>query len=122
MAAFDYPVGPLERSHGPRGYEGYASYRPWLRDEFAFRCVYCLSREQWGRETGEFDLDHFAPQKARPDLETTYDNLFYSCRRCNATKSAQPVPDPAALVAGDLRLLPDGSLEGHSTDAKALIL
>jgi hypothetical protein len=53
MPPFDYPAVPLVRSHGPLGYSDYESYRAWLRDEFAFRCVYCLSREQWGRVTGE---------------------------------------------------------------------
>ena len=56
--AFRYPAQPLARRHGPCGYADYQSFRPWLRDEFSFRCVYCLIREQWGRVTGEFDLDH----------------------------------------------------------------
>ena len=45
---FDYPRVPHVRRHGPLGYADYASYRPWLRDEFSFHCVYCLLREQWG--------------------------------------------------------------------------
>ncbi len=36
---FVYPTLPHVRRHGPRGYADYPSYRPWLRDEFAFRCV-----------------------------------------------------------------------------------
>jgi hypothetical protein len=47
MTAFNYPAEPHLRRHGPRGYADAASYRPWLRDEFAFRSVYCLFREQW---------------------------------------------------------------------------
>ncbi len=42
---FDYPEPRLERIHGPAGYSTYESFRPWLRDEFTFRCVYCLKRE-----------------------------------------------------------------------------
>lgn len=49
---FNYPDAPHRRRHGPRGYADYASYRPWLRDEFTFRCVYCLLREQWGLVRG----------------------------------------------------------------------
>ena len=49
MSAFRYPAVPHARRHGPRGYADAESYRPWLRDEFTFRCVYCLFREQWGR-------------------------------------------------------------------------
>jgi hypothetical protein len=49
MGAFTYPAQPHIRRHGTRGYAALESYSPWLRDEFAFRCVYCLLREQWGR-------------------------------------------------------------------------
>lgn len=45
---FDYPELAHQRRHGPQGYAGYHSDRPWLRDEFEFRGVYCLIREQWG--------------------------------------------------------------------------
>ena len=44
MEPFDYPVASHQRRHGPRGYSQPESYRPWLRDEFSFRCVYCLSK------------------------------------------------------------------------------
>ncbi len=59
MGAFDYPEIPHERRHGPTGYADHITYRPWLRDEFTFRCVYCLLREQWGRVMSEFDVEHF---------------------------------------------------------------
>jgi hypothetical protein len=48
MIPFVYPRAAPLRRHGPAGYAQYERYRPWLRDEFAFRCVYCLKREQWG--------------------------------------------------------------------------
>lgn len=35
------------RRHGPRGYADLRHFKPWLRDEFQFRCVYCLIRERW---------------------------------------------------------------------------
>jgi hypothetical protein len=44
---FDYPSLPHARRHGPQGYADYKHYKPWLRDEFSFRCVYCLCRETW---------------------------------------------------------------------------
>jgi hypothetical protein len=121
MPAFDYPATRLVRIHGPLGYNGYESYRSWLRDEFAFRCVYCLSREQWGRVTGEYDLDHFVPQKTDPARKAEYDNLDYACRRCNLTKSGASVPDPTGMTAQQLRLRPDGSLQPCSADAEALV-
>ena len=79
MGAFDYPTLPHQRRHGPQGYDDASTYRPWLRDEFTFRCVYCLLREQWGRVTGEFDVEHFRPQVNSPELGVTYDNLLYAC-------------------------------------------
>ena len=30
---------PHVRCHAPKGYQDYRSYKPWLRDEFPFRCV-----------------------------------------------------------------------------------
>jgi hypothetical protein len=75
---FDYPESRSERIHGPAGYASYESYRPWLRDEFIFRCVYCLKRETWGQVTGEFELDHFQPQSLAPHLSLDYFNLVYA--------------------------------------------
>ena len=63
---FDYPEPQEQRRHGPANYAAYESYRPWLRDEFDFRCVYCLKRETWGQVTFEFELDHFEPQSLNP--------------------------------------------------------
>ena len=50
---FDYPDQRNEQRHGPSGYASYEPCRPWLRDEFDFRCVYCLKRETWGQVTGD---------------------------------------------------------------------
>ncbi len=46
-AVFAYPPTDHVRRHGPRGYENYENYKPFLRDEFDYRCVYCLLREVW---------------------------------------------------------------------------
>src|SRR5437588_13107558 len=94
---FTYPAVPHERCHGPQGYADYESYRPWLRDEFGFRCVYCLLREQWGRTRGVFELDHFLPVSVHPEQERTYDNLLYACATCNAAKRAKLLPDPCQV-------------------------
>lgn len=111
-----------DRLHGPVGYSGYSSYRPWLRDEFSFRCIYCLVREEWGRLTGEFDLDHFEPQTARPDLTTIYENLVYSCHTCNLRKTATPIHDPERhLVKGCVRVYPDGRIEGLTPESQGII-
>ena len=54
MSPFSYPESAHVRKHGPDGYAHYENYRPWLRDEFRFRCVYCLEREQWVNNIGHF--------------------------------------------------------------------
>jgi hypothetical protein len=46
MQGFEYPLMPHVRRHGPAGYDDYASYRDWLRDEFTFRCVFWWCRAQ----------------------------------------------------------------------------
>jgi 5-methylcytosine-specific restriction endonuclease McrA len=88
---FDYPSPRATRRHGPARYLTVEAYRPWLRDEFTFRCVYCLKRETWGQVTGDFELDHFNPQSIAPHLAMNYFNLVYACRRCNSVKSNQSV-------------------------------
>lgn len=122
MPAFDYPAHQ-DRQHGPQGYTAYRSFRPWLRDEFSFRCVYCLMREQWGHVLAEFEIEHFAAKKADADLALEYDNLVYACSRCNSVKAAQRVPElNACLTAESLRVRSDGSLEYYTEEAESLVL
>jgi len=121
-APFDYPAEPHKRRHGPLGYADYASYRPWLRDEFLFRCVYCLLREQWGLIRGVFALDHFHPVAIHPEKVTDYDNLLYACVRCNLLKGSQVVPDPTqVLLAASVHVREDGGIEADSVEAERLI-
>jgi hypothetical protein len=61
-APFAYPVTAHERRHSPAGYVDYQNYKPWLRDEFTFRCVYCLERERWYPSgAAAFSVDHVVP-------------------------------------------------------------
>ena len=72
---------------------------------------------------GTFDIDHFVPQTTDPDQAAVYDNLVYSCGRCNLIKSAQKVPNPTtALTTDNLRIQPDGRLECYSNDSESLVL
>ena len=119
---FDYPEPKLERTHGPEGYSTYESFRPWLRDEFTFRCIYCLKREMWGQVTCEFELDHFEPQSLVPKRKLDYFNLIYSCRRCNSVKLDQHIDDPLTILSSKVVVvLPDGVLFSDSLDAKRII-
>ena len=119
--AFDFPEPRKSRRHGPV-YKNYESFRPWLRDEFMFRCVYCLKRETWGQVTSEFALDHFKPQKYNSDKKLDYKNLVYACQRCNSVKSSKKVPDPFKLLNSE-RLFCDelGNLKTDDHEVEKLI-
>ena len=107
---FAYPTEPHRRRHGPAGYTDYQSYRPWLEDEFSFRCVYCLKRMVWA-PTDVWSVDHIIPQDEAKELACVYDNLLLACQCCNRFKSNQRVPDPARVAYGQcLRVNSDGSV------------
>src|SRR5262249_49885769 len=113
---------PHARRHGPRGYLDYESYRPWVRDEFAFRCVYCLLREMWGLVQGAFALDHFLSVVSRPDLVWEYDNLLYGCVSCNLSKGSLETPDPlSSLLDPAVQVSEDGSIHAQTPPARKLI-
>ena len=99
-APFEYPSTPHIRRHGPHGYSKYGHYRNWLRDEFSFRCIYCLRRETWVTLPRDFEVDHLVPVSKRADLKLDYNNLGYACSECNGTKSAQRIPLPDAITYG----------------------
>lgn len=118
---FVYPTVPHQRRHGPQGYADYAGYRPWLRDEFCFRCVYCLLREQWGRH-GSFGIDHFLAVADHPTKATDYDNLLYACATCNAAKGDRLLPDPmSAFTSAAVQVFEDGSIRANTVEAARLI-
>lgn len=109
---FAFPVGVHTRRHGPSGWSDYRRYKPWLRDEFSFRCVYCLNRERWMDTRRGYQIDHFVPQKIRPDLRADYDNLLYLCAACNNLKGAALLPDPCVLALNEcLCFHDDGTVE-----------
>jgi HNH endonuclease len=122
MMPFNYPAEPHRRRHGPAGYFTLESFRPWLRDEFAYRCVYCLRREQWEPGRARFEIDHWASVRDTPELARVYDNLLYTCDVCNSVKGARNLPDPCtALLAENLNLDVDGRITGHTDDARWII-
>jgi 5-methylcytosine-specific restriction endonuclease McrA len=121
MMPFLYPSEPHLRRHGPRGYRDHESFRPWLRDEFCFRCVFCLRREQWDRATN-LHIDHFLPTSQYPEQQLEYDNLLYACGHCNLAKSSQTTPDPSqSLLSEVVIVLADGVLATTDPQAQRLI-
>lgn len=122
MTPFDYPVSPLTRRHGPQGYIDYASFRPWLRDEFGFRCAFCLRRERWEPDASVFEIDHLRPVSVAPELALENSNLIYSCSVCNAAKWAEAVPDPSrVLTEAAVSVGADGLLVPQSAAARRLV-
>jgi hypothetical protein len=121
---FQYPLEVHVRRHGPLGYVNYQSYKPWLRDEFAFRCVYCLWRERW-HCVGEdaFSMDHLESRSAAPARICDYENLVYACCRCNSVKTdALCVLDPCRQAFGlHLEIRADGTIAGLTADGRELI-
>jgi HNH endonuclease len=113
MLGFEYPVEPHTRRHGPVGYTQSESYRDWLRDEFTFRCVYCLQRETWYGRATSFNVEHSIPVSVDPQKTCEYDNLLYSCSTCNNAKLAMVgIPNPCELAFADcLRILENGEVE-----------
>jgi hypothetical protein len=119
---FLYPAAPPERRHGPQGYADHESYRPWLRDDFEFRCVYCLQREMWGPLKGVYALDHFLPMASRPDLALDYDNLVYGCVACNLTKGSLEIPNPlSVLLDPTVKVSENGTIHASTPQARKLI-
>ncbi len=120
---FAHPGTPHTRRHAPAGYTDYGSYKPWLRDEFGFRCVYCLVRESWHPlRDAAFSVDHLAPVSAAPGRVCDYTNLVYACVGCNSARRAEKVPDPCAVAYGTLlRAGDDGLVEGVTAEGKEVI-
>jgi hypothetical protein len=97
---FTMPSEPHARRHGPT-YTDYTLYKPWLRDEFQFRCVYCMFRERWERGGWRrYHIDHLIPQSVDPSLINEYENLVYSCDICNQYKSGATMPSPCEVAYG----------------------
>jgi 5-methylcytosine-specific restriction endonuclease McrA len=72
-----------------------------LRDEFEFRCVFCLRREQWDR-AATLEIEHFQPTARNPSGKLDYENLLYACSRCNSAKGVCEVPDPTTSLLAEM--------------------
>jgi hypothetical protein len=121
---FRYPDVSQSRRHGPRGYLDYQSYKPWLRDEFLFRCVYCLCRERWFPDGEDsFSIDHLSPESVSPELRTDYDNLVYACCSCNSSRQDHEIglKPPEEPFGRHLEVNADGTIRGLTPQGRELI-
>lgn len=72
-------------------FDDYHKYKEYLRKDFSGRCAYCNLCDE--SVSNSFEVDHYIPKDAfkddRPELLTLYDNLVYSCKKCNQSKSSR---------------------------------
>ena len=72
-------------------YKNYRSYTRFLREDFGHRCAYCNLLDT--QVTTPYEVDHFVPKvvfcDTWPELENAYENLVYSCKKCNLEKKDQ---------------------------------
>ncbi len=120
---YDYPSVPHERIHWPAGYTDYKRYKEWLRDEFEFRCVYCLTRERWSHAGAAiFGVDHLLAKSLREELVCEYTNMLYCCNRCNSLKRTDELLDPCREALGaHVRVAGDGELTWRTTGGEAIV-
>lgn len=120
---FTYPAEPHRRRHGPTGYSTYEPYREWLRDEFSYRCVYSLIREQWISRKAYFDIGHLKSQSERPDLVCDYNNLLYVTHQVNLVLGNRRLPDPCKVALGKcLEVDPQtGEIKALNMDGRKII-
>lgn len=119
MRPFRIPRAKHARRHGPRGYADHGAYKPWLRDEFLYRCAYCLFRETWCQSSTSFHVDHLVSQTVanktgRKHLITDYQNLYLACDSCNLSKKAKnlPITQCTVVLHHHVRMRQNGRIVG----------
>ena len=86
ITPFKYPHVKHKRSSNPPSYTTYQEYKPFLKEEFGKKCVYCCKISPF-EDKGGFHVDHYRPKSLFANLTNEYLNLFYSCAACNRFKS-----------------------------------
>jgi hypothetical protein len=79
----------FRRRSDPPAVSNYKQYKQALREDFQYRCAYCILHEGPHGVGGfhQFQIDHFRPRNKFPELTNTYSNLYYACSWCNRAKS-----------------------------------
>ncbi len=85
----------LKRRPDPPIFNDYRQYKPHLREDFLYACVYCTIHENEFGGPRNFDVEHFRPKSKFEALVTVYTNLLYACGVCNSFKKDDwPSNDP----------------------------
>jgi HNH endonuclease len=79
------------RESAPGPFLQYSRYRPYVREDFAECCAYCLLHEVLVGGEENFELDHFRPQALAEfsHLRNDFYNLYYACHVCNNLKGGR---------------------------------
>jgi hypothetical protein len=80
------PAPLLVRRSAPEPRGNYRDYIPWLRHDFWYSCGYCSLSEAEAHGVG-FHADHYLPRRWYPEQEADFQNLVYSCQKCNSWKA-----------------------------------
>ncbi|MBY0231893.1 MAG: hypothetical protein K2W96_21635 [Gemmataceae bacterium] len=122
-AAFAYTLAPLVRRHGPRGYADDADYKPFLRDECGYACVYCLTREAWlPQGHAALGVEHLDPRSIAA-APAEYDRLAYSCCQCNSHRGTRALPfDPSDGLGAHVENRRDGTIRARTLFGARFIL
>ena len=122
MIGFEYPTSPHSRRHGPAGYRDYGSYRDWLRDEFTFRCVYCLHREQWNNRGGSVSCGALRPDQRGSGWRVRILESSLRMRNLQRDEASHSWPsEPCQVAFNDcLRIMADGRIKALNADGEKL--
>ena len=84
------------RSYTGEKWKTNTTNKKYLAIDFKHRCAYCDDLDDIYNGMESYSVEHFAPKAKFPHLEYTYDNLLYSCRFCNGSKSDDWPSDSAS--------------------------
>lgn len=104
------------RIEKPPNFSSYRKYKPFLRKEFNYQCVYCNRNESSSENDSKrlFSVDHYLPKSSYPHFEKTYSNLFYSCMMCNSRKGVHDSKSLVNIFTKKIILNPcDHNIEEH---------
>ena len=90
------------RSYTGERWKTNSTNKKYLAIDFHHRCAYCDDLDNIYNGQESYAVEHFAPKTKFPQLMYTYDNLLYSCRFCNTSKSDDwPSDSPSINVVGE---------------------